>query len=95
MTERKQKMAELRGDGLSRLDQGLIGSIEARGAEQLGKKHLYIYICVCVRACVRRYTNHNCISQTVRINHGDECILPLLTRTSSIFGELFLFVRNV
>jgi hypothetical protein len=38
MTERKRKMAELRGDGLGRLDQGLVGSVEARGAERLGKK---------------------------------------------------------
>jgi hypothetical protein len=38
MTERKQKMGELRGDGLGRLDQGLVGSIEERGAERFGKK---------------------------------------------------------
>jgi hypothetical protein len=31
-------MAELRGDGLGRLDQGLVGSVKARGAEWLGKK---------------------------------------------------------
>jgi hypothetical protein len=31
-------MAELRGDRLDRLDQGLIGSVEARGAKRLGKK---------------------------------------------------------
>jgi hypothetical protein len=30
-------MAELRGDGLGRLDQGLVGSIEARGPERLEK----------------------------------------------------------
>jgi hypothetical protein len=31
-------MAELRGDGLDRLDQGLVSSVESRGAERLGQK---------------------------------------------------------
>jgi hypothetical protein len=31
-------MAELRGDGLGRLDQGLIVSVEVRGTERLAKK---------------------------------------------------------
>jgi hypothetical protein len=35
-------MAELRGDGLGRLDQCLIGSVEAPGAERLGKKRGHV-----------------------------------------------------
>jgi hypothetical protein len=38
MTEQKRKMAELRGDGLDRLDQGLVSSVESCGAERLGQK---------------------------------------------------------
>jgi hypothetical protein len=35
-------MAELQGDGLGRLDQGLVGSVKARGAEWLGKNPRHV-----------------------------------------------------
>jgi hypothetical protein len=50
---------------------------------------MIIYICYVF--C--RYNNHDCVSQTVRINHGDECVLPPTTRMPTIFDNLFLFVR--
>jgi hypothetical protein len=31
----------------------------------------------------------------IRTDNGDKCVLPLTTRTTSIFGELLLLVRNV
>jgi hypothetical protein len=46
---------------------------------------LYIVVIFCM------YANHGYVSPTVRINHGDECILPPTTHMPSIFGELFLF----
>jgi hypothetical protein len=41
-----------------------------------------------------RYANHVCVSQTARTNYEDECDLPPIIRTPSIFDEVFLLVRN-
>jgi hypothetical protein len=46
---------------------------------------VYIYCVFC------KYANHDCVSQTVSINHGDECVLPLTIVMPSIFGEIFPF----
>jgi hypothetical protein len=35
-----------------------------------------------------RYANHVCVSHTTRTNYGDECDLPPIIRTPSIFGKI-------
>jgi hypothetical protein len=42
-----------------------------------------------------RYNNHVCVSHAIRNNYGDECELPPTMRMPSIFGKVFLLVRNI
>jgi hypothetical protein len=46
----------------------------------------YVYIVV-----FRRYANHVCVSHTNRTNYRDECDLPSIICTPSIFGKSFPF----
>jgi hypothetical protein len=42
-----------------------------------------------------RYANYIYVSYIVRTNYEDECDLPPTIHTPSIFGDLFLLMRNV